>query len=644
MGLLVNALLVVGFAILTRAILDARRVSWRRLIVAALIGLLAGYVVGVLLTVESITVDTREDLVARGVYVVAFPFQLLVTMGAVVAFELMSSRPRTGYRLPRVGPVTAIRRRFAIARRGVEVLRVTARHGLRIGRGGDQTSATDRARRVRLAIEELGGVYVKLGQLLATRPDLVPPEVLDELARLQSSVTPLPFEEVRAAIAADSSDPDAAFRHIDPDPIGSASIAQVHRAELHDGTPVVVKVRRPGLEDDLDRDLAILDWVARTAERRSSAAARYGVRRVATEFADALRDELDFRIEAERLIEIADAVADYEAIVVPAPFVEHSTGGVLVMELLLGTPLSQVAGRTDTMPLAEQLFASQVRAMLAGDRFHGDPHAGNILLLTDGRLGLLDVGMTGRLDAFGREFVLELLVSLHLRDAVLLYEALLTGGSVDPAADRDQIERALAGFIAAHADDELSPEALSDLLRMASDLGLALPAQAAVMMRAMATLMGTLELLAPGYPLVDRLGQVAGVETRSMATPASLSELLEREVAALAPLAKRLPRHVDRIASQLERGQLRAGIRLFGDPGDRAVVEGLVNKVVLALVSLGVLAVSVVLIRTESGPALALADDLFLTEVLGWVGLFGATVLIMRALLDVLRPPGTGRP
>ncbi len=650
-SLLLNLAAVVAFAFLARALLNARQVSWIRLLAASAIGWGLGLLMSVL-TIEGPdgTLQDEESLAtALELSALTVAFQIPITMGAVVAFQLMSSRPRRKRRLRPLNPFAAVRRRVSITRRGVEVASVSSKHGLGAvaGRARSADDPGHMAAEVREAIEELGGVYVKLGQLLATRPDLLPREAIEELGRLHSSATPLPIEDIRGVLDREIGDPDAVFASFDPEPLGSASIAQAHAAVLADDTPVVVKVQRPGLESDVERDLAILDWVARNAERRSDMARTYGVGQLADDFAAALRDELDFRNEERHVTSMLATVERYPDIVVPRVFAAHTTSRVLVMERLQGKPLADLPPGTSVdrgFELADALGQSQLRAMLQGERFHADPHAGNVLLLDDGRLGLIDFGMTGKLDAYGRAFVMELLTALRLEDPALMFEALVTGGSVDPGADREPVERALAGFMAAHSgSDMLSASAMGELISLTAQLGITMPGDAAVMFRAVATLLGTLEVLSPGYPVVERFTAAAGGEIQAQLMPTSLAELMQREGASLLPLMRRLPRHADRIATQMERGTLTTRVSLFSDRRDVAVLERLVNKAALTLLSLGTLAISVLLLRTEIGPQIAV-DGFYLTQLFGWVGLFGGTVLALRVLLDALRPPGAAIP
>ncbi|WP_165491971.1 ABC1 kinase family protein [Egibacter rhizosphaerae] len=501
------------------------------------------------------------------------------------------------------------------------------------------------ARRARTALEGAGGMFTKLGQLLATRPDLLPPEALTEFGRLHASARPLTREEVQAAIAAEVGDIDAVFAEIDWEPLGSASIAQAHTARLHDGREVVLKIRRPALEDVVERDLAIAVWLARTAERRTNWGRAYEVTALAEEFAHALRAELDFRHEGEATVEMAAAVADYPGVRVPWIDEAHTTERLLVMERLVGPTLSAAPRERlvgDAGVLGDDLCASQVTAMMAGERFHGDPHPGNVVLCTDGSLGLIDFGVTGKLDTFERSSMFQMLLAIKLEEPSLLYESLVAVGALSPARDPDEIERALARFMAANLGPGLPPaQALTDLLRLTTELGLRLPPQASTMFRALATLAGTLEQLSPGYPLIERVAALGGAEARERMTPASVGEFVQHEWAQLGPLLRRAPRHLDRLATVVEHGGLTARVRLFADAADVRVVERLLDRAVLAVLSLGVGLLSVLMLGTEVGPELAGAD-VRLIEVLGWTGLFAGTVLMLRVLLDVLRAEPRG--
>jgi ubiquinone biosynthesis protein len=654
MGLLGNLALVLLFAWVVRGLLGARSVTWPRLLLAVVVGSLLGATLAGLLLIDPVDLadPTGLDVTSGDIATLALPFQIVATMLFVVVLELVRAAParsRAAWRLWR--PLAAVRRWVGVVARALAVTRVITRHGLAplLGlRRGEVASRdpAELARRARQALEEAGGMFVKLGQLLVTRPDLLPPAALEELGRLHAAAQPLPIEVIRRELTTAVGPLDVVLATFEERPLGSASIAQAHRASLVDGRAVVVKVQRPGLERIVARDLTIVRWLARTAEQRTDWGRAYGAVGLAEEFADALRTELDFVAEGRNAIELAAAVTAHPQVHVPEIVPELTTSRVLVMEHLDGHTL---AGLSEEPPpavareLADALCASQIAAMLEGGRFHGDPHPGNVLLLTDGRLGLIDFGITGKLDAFERASVFQLLVALHLDSPTLLVESLVAVGAVHPAQDRDALERQLARFLAAHLGPGLPPaDALAELLRLTGELGIRLPPQTSVMFRALATLAGTLERLVPGYPLIERVAELGGAELEERMAPGSAREFVTKEWAELGPVLRRVPRHLDRLATTVEHGRLTTRVRLFDDPSDAGVLERLVNRAVLTALALGVGLLAVLMLGTEAGPVLA-GSEVRLLEVLGWLGLFGASVLLLRVLLDVLRSEAAAR-
>jgi ubiquinone biosynthesis protein len=657
MGAVGNLILVLVFAWVVRGLLGTREVTWPRLILAVLLGTAAGASLAYVLLVDVtgpledqlVTLDERSEQITA----LALPLQVVATMLAVVLIELLVSRPRRRGVLRPIRPLQSTRRRLGVVGRAVRVARVAARHGfapalgLRHGEVAAR-SPEELARRARTALEDAGGMFVKLGQLLATRPDLLPAPALVELSRLHSAARPLGRGEVEQAVLAEIGRPlTEVFADIDWQPLGSASIAQVHAAHLHDGREVVIKVRRPGLLEEVERDLTIAVWFARLAQRRTDWGRTYEVGAVAEEFARALRTELDLGVEGRHALEMATATERRPEVRVPAIVGELTTERLLVMERLRGTPLSATPdghlSPDEARTLADVLCASQVEAMLRGDRFHGDPHPGNVLVLDDGTLGLIDFGVTGRLDAFERSSVFQMLLALRLGEPALLYESLVAIGSIPPTREPDEIERRLARFMAAHLGPGLPPaDALTDLLRLTTELGFRLPPQTSTMFRALATLAGTLEHLSPAYPLIDEVAALGGEELRERTSPSSMSELIQSEWAQLGPLVRRAPRHLDRIATLVEHGGISGRVHLFSHEADVAVLERLLNRTVLTVLGLGTGLLAVMMLATDAGPVLA-GTEVRLLEAFGWFGLFAAAVLICRVLLEVLRhaPPAS---
>ncbi|HSK24571.1 MAG TPA: AarF/UbiB family protein [Egicoccus sp.] len=647
MSLLGNLALVVVFAWVVRRLLAAREVTWPRLVLAVLVGSALGATVAGVLLIDVTDPERLLELqrLPDGFGAVALPFQVLATMLAVVVFEAVAARPPQA-RLHRVRPWRTLRRGLAVLARGWQVSRILVRHGLAPALGlrrGDigTRDPEELARRARTALEDAGGMFVKLGQLLASRPDLLPPVAVAELGRLHAGARPLPRDVVEQAATAElGRPPGEVFAEIDWTPLGSASIAQVHAARLHDGREVVIKLRRPGLLASVERDLMIAVWLARLAERRTAWGWTYEVGAIAVEFADALRTELDLRVEGRHAAQMYAAMLERPDVRAPFVVEELTTERLLVMERLVGTPLSRY-GRDqleagEARRLADLLCASQVEAMLRGERFHGDPHPGNVLVLDDGRLGLIDFGATGRLDTFEQSSVFQMLLAIHLGEPALLYESLVAVGAVPAVRDPDEIERRLARFLAAHLGPGLPPAAaLTDLLRLTTALGFRLPPQTSAMFRALATLAGTLEHLSPAYPLIDEVAALGGAELRGRASPSSLREFVEGEWAQLGPLLRRAPRHLDRLATVIEHGGLTTRVRLFADAADVAVVERLLNRTVLTAIGLGVGLISVLMLAIDAGPVVA-GTAIRLLEVFAWGGLFGSSVLLLRVLLQVI--------
>jgi ubiquinone biosynthesis protein len=644
--LLRNLAIVLMFAWVARSLLGARTLTWRRTIVATIIGLLLGAIGAAAILVRDLDTFDAFDTIRPQFYSLMLALAVPATMAVMVFLELMfASRPHS-YPHRRFRPFRTLGRWFRMWARGFQVTRIAAHHGiapllgLRRGEVSARTPA-EVARRTRLSLEEAGGMFVKLGQLLVTRPDLLPPEALAELGLLHADVPPIPEEQVKALVLEETGRPvEEVFAEITWEPLGSASIGQAHAARLVDGREVVVKVRRPGLEEQVETDLAIVRWLSGVAERRTSWGKAYNVSDLASEFSRALRAELRFAEEARNAIDI-DRGVDDPLIRIPAVVESLTTDRMLVMERLYGTPLSKPGSARGTLEerrrLADALCRSQVAAMLKGRRFHGDPHPGNVLLLEDGSLGLVDFGITGRLDTYERASVFETLLSMRLEQPALLYDALMTVGAIEAEHDPNEVERELAQFLASLAGSGLpGPEALTELLRLTTRLGMRLPPSTTTMFRALATLAGTLETLSPAYPILEVAAEIGGDEMKERLMPTSMSEYVIQEWAELGPLLRRAPRHLDHIARLAEHGRLTGRVRLFAFPEEVRVLERLLNRVVLTLLTIGIGGISVALLTSEGGPEVA-GIEVRIFELLGWATAAFATLLLLRILLGVLR-------
>ena len=293
--------------------------------------------------------------------------------------------------------------RFERARRALTVTRVARRTGLRralaeIGVVGRREATREGAEAFRRALEELGTTFIKLGQLLSSRPDLMPDLYIEELSRLVDEVPPVAFAEIDAVVKADLG-PDV-FASVDSAPLATASIAQTHRALLKSGRDVVVKVRRPGIVEQVDVDLALLRSTVRLLAGHSETAQLLQLEALADELEVHLRAELNFAEEAYNTELICRLVADYDRLVVPEVIHPYVTERVLVLEYLAGKKIEPEHGLVEEQAreLARQFFNAYVFQVVVEGVYHADPHSGNILLTEDARLALLDFGLLGRLD------------------------------------------------------------------------------------------------------------------------------------------------------------------------------------------------------------------------------------------------------
>jgi ubiquinone biosynthesis protein len=433
------------------------------------------------------------------------------------------------------------------------------------------------------------------------------------------------------------------FASFDPDPLASASIAQVHRATLRSGVDAVVKVQRPDVRDTVERDLNIVSRIAVTLEARTSWARALGVAGLADGFAAAVLEELDFRLEARNLDTVAaasDGHADDAPVRLPRAHPELCTERVLVMDRLDGVPLGAANGRLGTVDrtaLARGLLHFQLRQVMEFGVFHADPHPGNVLLLTDGRLGMLDFGSVGRLDSTLRMGLQNLLTAIDRGDSAGLRDGLLEVVERPDEIDEQRLERALGAFMAKHLSSGAAPdvEMFTDLFRLVSAFGLAIPPAVAAVFRALATMEGTLARLAPGFNIVLESREFAASRFAALLEPASLRQTATEELVALLPVLRRLPRRFDRITSALEQGRLSVNVRLLADERDRKVVTEWLHQILLAFVGGTAGIMATLLLSTTGGPRFL--ADITLYQVVGYNLMLISAMVGLRLLFTIFR-------
>ena len=574
---------------------------------------------------------------------------LLVGMLVVVIFEALvpsGTMPGPLYL------IRALRKRTRRVRRYSQISRILLRRGmlpyLRGARRAELQTRDGRvalARSLRLALEDGGVTFIKLGQVLATRRDLLPAEFVDELSGLQDNAPQVPWPEVEQVLRAGlGAEVDDVFQSFDRTPLAAASIAQVHTATLGSGERVVVKVRRPGIETVVAWDLDIVDRLARRLQRSTRWGRGVGAVDLSNGFAEALREELDLRIEAQNMTAVAAAAAVRGvpgAVRIPKTHASLCTANVLVMERLDGRALGAINPDEqigDRQALARTLFDTLLGEVMIDGIFHADPHPGNVLLLADGQLGLLDFGSVGRIDAGLRSALQRLLLAVDRGDPAALHDALLEVLQRPEELDEPALERALGRFMARHVGAGIPPDVrmFTDLFRIVAEHGLSVPPEIAGAFRALATIEGTLTQLAPGFDILIGARLFTTAYLAEQLSPAALRKSATDELISLVPMLRRLPRRLDRITGSLEHGRLGLNIRLLADQSDRRYLTGLVHQLVLTFLAATLGVMSVLMLGLHGGPRVTHTITLY--AFIGYCLLVFAGILALRVLVIVFRP------
>lgn len=627
------------------------RQSWVRALVAASLGLGIGSLLAV-----AVAPQVSLPYPIFFISAVLLP-ALLASMAVSVLLELLA-RPgplvRVQGRLATVPhPLRSLRRWAVRERRYSHITWLAARHGLVpfLFGGKQRKSGVEPpvgilrlTHNLRDALEEAGGVFIKLGQVLSTRADLLPPAVIADLATLQNAAAPVPRSEIEALLTRElGANPTDLFAEFIWEPVAAASIAQVYRARLLSGEQVAVKVQRPGIEALIEGDLDILLRLARLVESGTSWGREFRVQDLARGFAASLREELDFRVEARNLTAVSAVIGTTRVVRIPKVYASLSTCRVLVTEWFEGKSVRDANELLDELSLERAALARNLLDALLGQvmregMFHADPHPGNVLVLRSGQLGLLDFGSVGHIDPLQQTALRTILGAIQRHDAAELRLALLDlAVEIPPEINDDLLERALAHFMGQRLKPgmEVGAALFSELTGLLFQFGIAFPPEIGAVFRAMLTLEGTLRVLSPGFQMLDEARALAKRWVRESFTPSSLSKTVTDEFQALLPLLRRLPRRLDRLTEAAERGSLSVNVRLFADARDERLLSTLVSRAILAFLGAAIGLMSVMLLGMASGPMLIAPISLF--QALGYLGLCVSFVLILRVVIALVR-------
>ena len=356
------------------------------------------------------------------------------------------------------------------------------------------------------ALEELGPCFIKLGQLLSTRPDVLPADYIAALSRLQDTVTPVAHEKIAVIIESELGAPiSELFQSFDSTPLATASMAQVHRATLRNGDEVAVKVQRPGIRQRIEIDIEILHEIARFATKYTSFGRRYGFLQIIRELERSLSQELDFRLEADSTRIIGKQIADFQRLTTPIVYDEYTTRRVLTLSFIHGRHLAQVSreelDELDSRATARELLSAYLKQIVIDGVFHCDPHPGNIFLTDDGRLALMDFGMVGRFDADQKDRIILLLLAFSERLGERVADTYLEMIEIPADVDRRSFTQDVCGLVSRYHDMSggrmAIGTALLDLTRLAQSHQTPVPTAMTLLGKAMLNLDGTIRVLSP---------------------------------------------------------------------------------------------------------------------------------------------------
>lgn len=466
------------------------------------------------------------------------------------------------------------------------------------------------AERIRIFIEEMGTTFIKLGQIASTRGDLLPPDLIKELEKLQSHVAPFPATEARKLIEESLEAPiDELFMIFDDTPVGSASIGQVHRAMLHTGEDVAVKVQRANIEKTVRTDLEILRHLAVLAESNLEWARNYQVTDMIEEFSDALINELDYTIEARNVERIGKTHKNDDKIKIPEIYWEYSTKNVMVMDFIKGIPVNHFdeldklnINRSD---LAETLARAIFQQIFEEGYFHGDPHPGNVSVLRDGTLVFLDFGMIGRLTSDLKNNFGSLLISLMRKDSDGVVKAIVKMGVVPSDVSMRDLNREAEIMRDKYYDVPLSKlnfsDAVNDLFGIANKYKIKLPQDFTILAKTLLTLESVVSQLDPDFSIMDVAEPFGKALLLERYNPKNLLNFQIDEIQQLGSELREVTENVHQFSKGLKNQNLPIEIDVKGRSQFSKHLDRVINRLSFSIV---LLAFSIVMVGLIVGSAI----------------------------------------
>ena len=467
--------------------------------------------------------------------------------------------------------------------------------------------------RMRLTLEELGPTFIKFGQLLSTRPDVMPLSYLEEFSKLQDQVPSFPFEEAEAQIRREfSCDIGIIFPCIDPVPIAAASIAQVHRAELAGGEEVVLKVRRPGVVDLVETDIDVLMGLATLAERHLPRAEIYDPLGLVREFARTIRREMDFTREGHTIERMRDNFKDDPTLYFPKVYWEVSSKAVLTLEYIDGIKVDDFPA-LDHAGLNRQLLARRgadafLKMVLVHGFFHGDPHPGNVMILPDNVICLLDYGMVGRIDRSVKEYLLDILLAIIKKDVDEVIALMVYSGDILDASNTRALKRDLSEFIDSYYDLPLHEievgRMLQEFIEIITIHHIKFQPDLLLLSKALVNIEGMGRKLDPEFDMVEHLRPFVDKEIRDRVSPKHMAKEAGNHLLSYFQLAKNLPRDIKEFLNRINRNKFKIDLEHRGLDRFINELDKSANRLASSLIIAALIVGSSLIMQTDKGPHL----------------------------------------
>ena len=497
-----------------------------------------------------------------------------------------------------------------------------------------------RPQRVRMALEELGPTYIKLGQVLSTRPDLIPVEFVEELSHLQDSVPPFPFADAEIIIQRELGAPSSdVFDHIDIEPAASASIGQVHRARLKNGEEAAVKIQRPGIRAVIEVDLEIMLHLATLAERHVEELALHKPVKIVEEFARTLEREIDYRIEATHIDRISQGFLDDPTVYIPAVFRDFSTASILATEYVEGIKISNI-GELDAAGYDRRLLCSRgadivLKQVFHHGFFHADPHPGNIFALPGNVICLLDFGMVGVVDRQTREMFVELVDSVVRRNEARAAQVLLQLTSWEQQPELRQLERELSEFMGRHLYRPLKDievgKLLQDLLEIATRFQLRLPPDIFLMLKAISTVETVGRMLDPDFDMIAKATPFIEQVLMDRFKPQRVAEDVGDLAAQMLKFLHQFPKDLLDLAGLLRQQKLSLQLKHDGLEKVLATHDQISNRISFAIIIAALIVGSALIVISKTPPLF------YGISLIGIIGFLAAALMGIWLLVAILK-------